>query len=191
MKQLQKMKLMETIVNRWSPRAFSNRVIEPEFIQLLFEAARWAPSSRNEQPWSYMYAVKTDVQAFNRFIDCLNPGNQIWAKHAPLIMLSLAKKHFDYKSLPNRHALHDTGAANAYLVLQATALGLQGHQMAGFDMEKTIRAFNIDDEKFEPVTFIAAGYTGDADSLPADLAKSEKEPGKRKEKDKFVTHITP
>jgi nitroreductase len=184
------MKLIEAIENRWSPRAFSDRVIEPEFIRLLFEAARWAPSSRNEQPWSYMYAVKTDVRVFNRFIDCLNPGNQIWAKHAPLIMLSLAKKHFDYKSLQNRHALHDTGAANAYLVLQAAALGLQGHQMGGFDMEKTIKEFNIDAEKFEPVTFIAVGYVGNPDSLPENLAKSEKESSTRKETEQFIQQLT-
>jgi nitroreductase len=180
---------LEALINRWSPRAFSDKEIDAEKIALLFEAARWAPSSRNEQPWNYVYTTKNDREAFNIFIDCLNPGNQVWAKHAALLVLSFAKKHFVYKGLPNRHALHDTGAANAYLVLQAAELGFQGHQMAGFDGEKTLKVFNLDPEKYDPVTFIALGYVGNPDSLAEDLKKSETAPRKRKDKSEFVKRI--
>ncbi|MFU8843174.1 MAG: nitroreductase family protein [Bacteroidales bacterium] len=180
---------LDAIINRWSPRAFSNKEIESEKIELLFEAARWAPSSRNEQPWSYYYTIKNEQVAFDRFIDCLNPGNRVWAKHAAILVLSVAKKHFDYKDLPNRHALHDTGAANAYLVLQAAELGLQGHQMAGFDKEKTLKAFSLDPEKYDPVTFIALGYVGDPNALPDDLKESETASRKRKDKSEFVKKI--
>ena len=180
---------LNAIITRWSPRAFSVREIEPEKIELLFEAARWAPSSRNEQPWSYFYAMKSDREAFSSFNDCLAPGNQVWAKHAAMLVLSVAKKHFDYKGLPNRHAFHDTGAANAYLVLQAAELGLQGHQMAGFDREKTLKTFSLDPEKYDPATFIALGYVGDPNALPEDLKESETAPRKRKDKSEFIKRI--
>jgi nitroreductase len=180
---------LNAIITRWSPRAFSVREIEPEKIELLFEAARWAPSSRNEQPWSYYYAVKSDQEAFRKFNDCLASGNQVWAKHAAMLVLSFAKKHFDFNSSLNRHAFHDVGAANAYLVLQAAEMGLQAHQMAGFDREKTLKAFNLDPEKYDPVTFIAFGYVGDPNSLSDDMKESETAPRKRKEKSEFVKRI--
>jgi nitroreductase len=154
---------------------------------VLFEAARWAPSSRNEQPWRYIYAHQSDKTVFNRFLQCLNTSNQDWAKDATVLILSIARKNFSYKDRPNSYSIHDTGAANAYLSLQATELGLQVHQMAGFDMNQTIETFKLEPEKEVPVTFIALGYPGRVDQLSESLQEREKSPRKRKTISDFVT----
>jgi nitroreductase len=178
--------LIEAIANRKSIRAFDNRNVEESTLRMLFEAARWAPSSRNEQPWSYIYAHQEDKTDFNRFLQCLNTSNQVWAKEAPVLVLSTARKNFSYKDRLNGYALHDTGAANAFLSLQATALGLQVHQMAGFDKEKTIQTFQLDPEKEIPVTFIALGYPGSIDQLSESLREQETGPRNRKALSDFV-----
>ena len=157
---------------RWSPRAFSDQPVEPEKLRILFEAARWAPSSNNEQPWRFIVANKDNETEWNRLFACLVEGNRTWAYRAPVLILSVASLNFEDDSKPNRHAFHDTGMAVENLVLQATALGLSAHQMAGFDVEKARADLKIP-SGYEPVAMIAVGYPGDLASLPDRLRERE------------------
>jgi len=183
------MKLAKLLETRWSPRAFDDFSINIDEAELLFEAARWAPSSMNEQPWNYLYALKEDSEYFNKFIECLMPGNQVWAGNASMLILSTTKKQFDYKGRKNRHAMHDAGAANVSLCLQANAMGYQAHQMGGFDPDKTYDTFNIDRDQYELATFIAISKPGDPSSLPEDLRESELKPRQRKKLNEIVKRI--
>ncbi len=169
----------ELISKRWSPRAFASRPVEREKLLSLLEAARWAPSSNNEQPWRFILALKEE-DAFQRLLACLAEGNQIWVKEAPALMLSVAKLHFrDEVEKKNRMAIHDIGLAVQNLVVQAGVLGLYVHQMAGFDLQKARAAFQIP-EHYEPVTAIAIGYLGDPAQLPENLRLRELAPRERK-----------
>ncbi len=170
---------------RWSPRAFSDRPVDPEKLRSLFEAARWAPSSFNEQPWAYLMATREDPEGFARLLSVLMEGNIAWAQHAPVLMLSVAKLNFERNAKPNRHAFHDVGLATANLIVQATAMGLYVHQMAGFHAEKARELFAIP-EGWEPVAAIALGYPGEPDSLPASLRDRELAPRTRKPLKEFV-----
>lgn len=163
---------------RWSPRAFDDRPIEPEKLRSLFEAARWAPSSNNEQPWRFIVANKDYETEWNRLLACLVEGNQKWAYRAPVLILSVASLNFEDDAKPNRHAFHDTGMAVENLVLQATALGLAAHQMAGFDLEKARADLKIP-SGYEPVAMIALGYPGDLAFLPDRLREREQLPRSR------------
>ena len=164
--------VIDLVKNRWSPRAFSRTPIEHEKIMPLLEAARWAPSGFNEQPWNFILFKKENREEFNKIIDILSPRNQLCAKNAPLIMLSVARINFERNGKFNRHSLHDVGAAVNSMTLQATSMGLFVHQMAGFDAEKAKEQFNIPDG-FEPVAAIAVGYYGNQDDLPEEFIKSE------------------
>lgn len=166
------------IKNRWSPRAFNNKTIAPELLEKFFEAASWAPSSRNEQPWKYLYAFRDD-ENFSKFSDCLVPQNQKWAKNAAVLLVSLSEKNYARNQRQNVHYMHDTGAANTLLLLQALEDGVYGHMMGGFDKEKTIQTFQIPDN-LEPVCFMALGYPGDPQTLEESLRKTET--GKRTRK---------
>ncbi|MEM9833042.1 MAG: nitroreductase family protein [Bacteroidota bacterium] len=155
------MKSLDTIiVQRYSPRNFANRSVSDESLKQLFEAARHAPSSYNEQPWRFVYATREQSETYKKLFSCINEHNQSWATEAPVLMLSLAKKHFSQNSQPNRHAWHDTGTAVGFLLLKATELDLYAHQMAGFYPDKARETFNISDE-YEPVAMMALGYLGD------------------------------
>ena len=162
----------DLISRRWSPRAFSDRRVSSEKLLSLFEAARWAPSCNNKQPWSFLVAHKGDQKEFQRILECLAEGNRVWAQHAPVLMVSVARMGFNDTGELNRHAWHDVGLAVANLVFQATALDLVVHQMAGFDNNLTRQTFEIP-EGYEPVTAIALGYPGDPDSLPDPLRERE------------------
>lgn len=175
----------ELIQRRWSPRAFADRAVDNETLCSLLEAARWAPSSYNEQPWSFIVATNQQPDEFQRLLSCLVEFNAAWAQHAPVLMLSVAATQFERNAKPNRHAFHDVGLAVENLVLQATALGLVAHQMAGFDVEKARAVYEIP-ESHEPVAAIALGYPGDADALPESLRDREKEPRARKPLEAFV-----
>jgi len=175
----------ELLRRRWSPRAFSSRPVEPDTLRSLLEAARWAPSSYNEQPWSFIVATKEDEAEYARLLSCLVEGNIQWAQHAPVLMVSVAKLHFDENGERNRHALHDVGQAVANLIVQATALGLVVHQMAGILPEK-VRALYGVPEQYEPVAGIALGYPGDPQSLPEGLRQRELAPRVRKPLTEFV-----
>ena len=163
---------------RWSPRAFDDRSIEPEKLRSLFEAARWAPSSNNGQPWRFIAATKEHKTEHDRLFNCLVEGNQKWAYRAPVLILSVASLNFEDDAKPNRHAFHDTGMAVENLVLQATALGLAAHQMAGFDVEKACADLKIP-SGYEPVAMIAVGYPGDLASLHDRLREREQQPRSR------------
>ncbi len=174
---------------RWSPRAFADRMVEPEQLQSLFEAARWAPSSNNEQPWHFIVGTKADLPAHERLVACLKEGNRKWAFRAPVLILSVARLNFEDEGTPNRHAWHDTGMAALSLCLQATALGLIAHQMAGFEIEKARTDLGLP-AGHEPVAMIAIGYPGDAGELPEYLRERELKPRERKAVTEFVSHGT-
>jgi nitroreductase len=175
----------DLIKRRWSPRAFSDRVIEHDTLRSLLEAARWAPSSNNEQPWNFIVATKDDQAEFSRLLSCLVEGNSLWAQHAPVLMVSVARMSFEDDGKPNRHAFHDVGQAVANLIVQATALGLMVHQMAGFHPDKVRELYGVPKE-FEPVAAIALGYPGDPKSLPDKLRTRELAPRERKHIAEFV-----
>jgi nitroreductase len=175
----------ELMRERWSPRAFAPEMVEPGKLRSLLEAARWAASCFNEQPWSFIVATKENADEFQRLLGCLVEGNVLWAQHAPVLMLSVARLNFQRNEKPNRHAFHDVGQAAASLTLQATALGLVVHQMAGFSVAKAREQFSIP-EGYEPVAAIAVGYQGDPDSLPEDLRAKELAPRTRRPAESFV-----
>ena len=177
--------ILELIKNRKSIRAFSSQSIEPERINSLFEATRWAPSSTNEQPWVYIYATRDQVELWDKLFSCLNEGNKIWAKDAPLLILSLARRNFTRYSGINDYAMYDLGGANSFLSLQAVELGLQVRQMAGFDLNKVIEQLNIPDT-FDVGVFMAVGYPGDPENLPENLKLRETAPRERIIQQEFV-----
>ncbi len=150
---------------RWSPRAFSAQPVDEEQILTLLEAARWAASANNEQPWRFIYAAKEQGERYSKLFDCLNEWNQAWAKSAPVLIMTLVKTHFSESDRPNKWALHDLGLAVGNLTTQASALDLYVHNMAGFSTEKARELFNLPAD-VEPVTMIAVGYLGDAEQLP-------------------------
>jgi nitroreductase len=160
-------------------------MVETDKLWSLFEAARWAPSSDNEQPWQFVAATKKSPDDYDRLFQCLKEGNKRWAHLAPVLMLSIAHLNWEEDGQPNRHAFHDTGMAVFSLVVQATALGLMVHQMAGFDVEKARTDLKIPDG-YDPVAMIAVGYPGDADMLPEKLRQRELSPRERKPIAEFV-----
>ena len=174
----------DLIRGRWSPRAFSNRTVELEKLTSLLEASRWAASSYNEQPWSFIVATADRPAEYSRLLSCLVEFNQSWAQSAPVLILSVAKLHFG-NGLENRHALHDVGAAVSNLSTQALALDLFVHQMAGFDVEKARSDFGIPDG-YEPVATIAIGYLGDPQTLPESLREQELASRTRKPFNEFI-----
>lgn len=177
--------VMAAIQHRRSRRAYAARTVEPEKIRSLFEAARWAPSSVNDQPWHYLYATKSQPELWAKIFDVLNESNQIWVKNAPLLVVSLARKNFKRNDRPNGSAKYDLGGANAFLSLQATELGLNVHQMAGFDKQKAIENLNIPDA-FEVGVIMAIGYPGNPDELPENLMQRETAQRQRFRQESFV-----
>lgn len=169
----------ELLRKRRSPRAFRDTPVETEKLAGLFEAARWSASSNNEQPWRYIYASADNPEAYARLLSCLVESNQRWAKKAPVLLLSVAKRTFSLNGNPNKYAYHDVGAANAGMAYQAAAAGLQIHQMGGFSADRARQILEIP-EDYEPVSMIAVGYPGDADELPEDLRQRELAPRKRR-----------
>ncbi len=177
--------ILELLRKRWSPRAFADRPVEPTKLQSLLEAARWAPSSSNEQPWNFLVATKDNRAEFDRMLACLFEKNQSWAKNVPVLMITVAAKNFAHSGKPNRHAFHDIGLAVSDMITQATALDLFVHQMAGFSPDKARETYSIPDTH-EAVTAIAVGYLGDPNTLPDDLRERELERSTRKPLNQFV-----
>jgi nitroreductase len=174
----------DLLARRWSPRAFADRPVAPDILKSLWEAARWAPSSANEQPWNFLVATRDDQQEFDRMLGCLVEGNQVWAKQAPVLMVSVAGK-LDRDKDPNPHAWYDVGQAVADLSVQATALGLFVHQMAGILPDKIRALYQIPDSH-EPVTGIALGYPGLPEHLSDKLRQRELAARIRKPISEFV-----
>ena len=187
---------IETLLKqRWSPRAFSSRPVETEKLLSLWEAARWAASCANEQPWYFIVATKQSETEYARLLSCLRENNQQWAQQAPVLMVSVAKLAFDANGQANRYAFHDVGLAVANLITQATALGLFVHQMAGFYPDKVRELYGVP-EGFEPVAGIVLGYPGDPANLPEDLKQRELAERARRPIETFVFecawgHISP
>jgi nitroreductase len=175
----------DLLSRRWSPRAFAERPVEPEKIQCLLEAARWASSCFNEQPWAFIIASADQPAEHAKLLSCLVESNQVWASRAPVLMISVAKLHFEHNGQPNRHAMHDVGLAVGNLVVQATAMDLVVHQMAGIlpDMIRTCYSLP---SGYEPVTGIALGYPGDPKTLPTEIRERELAPRSRNHLKKFV-----
>ncbi len=157
---------------RWSPRAFTADIVEEHKLQSLLEAARWASSCFNEQPWSFLVSTIQQVDEHEKMLTCLAKPNQIWAKQAPVLMITLAKLTFAHNGKPNQHASHDVGLAIGNLVVQATALDLGVHQMAGIFPDIVKSLYKIPDN-YQALTALAIGYTGDSQSLPDDLRERE------------------
>jgi uncharacterized protein (DUF924 family)/nitroreductase len=177
--------IAEVLRRRWSPRAFDTRSVPPETIRSLLEAARWAPSSMNEQPWHFIVARREDAEDFQRLGACLTGDNQKWAPQAPVLLLSVARSSFVRNERPNRHALHDVGLAVGQLLAQATSLGLVAHQMGGFDPQRARESLRIP-AGFEPVAAIAIGYPGDPKQLDDALRERELGPRLRRPQNEFV-----
>jgi nitroreductase len=175
----------ELLTRRWSPRAFANRPVDAATLRILFEAARWAASSYNDQPWYYLVATRDKPEEFQKMLACLVEFNQTWAKAAPVLAISVARTTFQHNGSPNRHAPHDVGAASASLAIQATELGLVVHQMAGFDANRARETYHIPTE-YEPMAAMAIGYPGDPASLSEELQKRENAPRTRKPVSDFV-----
>jgi nitroreductase len=175
----------EIISHRWSPRAFEARPVERGKLRSLFEAARWAASSYNGQPWYFIVATKDDAANFKKVLDTFVEFNQGWAKNAPVVAISVAAKKFAHNQEPNRHAFHDVGQASANLALQAHELGLEVHQMAGILPDKARELFHIP-EDYEAVAGIAIGYPGDPATLPDQLKERELAKRERKPLSSFV-----
>ena len=175
----------EVIGRRWSPRAFSERPVESDKLQSVLEAARWAPSSWNDQPWAYLVATREDRENYEALFGVLMEMNRAWAGKAPVLLLTLAHTRLEKDGQPNRHGFYDLGQATANLVIQATSLGLATHQMGGFNVEAARERFSVP-EGWEPVSVIALGYPGDADSLPEPLREREMAQRRRKRLDEFV-----
>ncbi len=175
----------DLIRRRWSPLAFADRPVEPEKLGALLEAARWSASSYNQQPWAFLVATKSAPAEFDRMLGCLVDANAAWARQAPVLMIAVAKLAFDHNGKPNRHAMHDVGAAVAQMSLQAVAMGLFAHPMAGFLVDKTREVYGVPPD-WEPATAVAIGYPGDPGGLSDALRQREQSPRVRKPLDQFV-----
>lgn len=167
-----KYELIPEIKKRWSPRAFADKQVNEDQIAACLEAASWAASSFNEQPWRFIFARKTDKEAYDKLFACLNEWNQFWAQNAPVLLLTFYKTHFSRENALNQHAKHDLGQAAAHLALQATKEGLHVHQMAGILPHMAYELFEIP-EGYEVCTAIAMGYRGDPEMLKEDMKESE------------------
>lgn len=176
----------ELIRRRWSPLSFRDEIISDEILCSLFEAARWAPSSFNEQPWHFIVGQKEgQKKTYDILFETLAEGNQTWAETAPVLGMTVTAKHFSRNKKPNRHARHDVGLAMENLIIEALRHGIYVHQMAGFSEEQARERFEIPDG-FEPVAAFALGYPGDPDDLPENLRKREESARSRKPLDAFV-----
>lgn len=175
-----KFDLHPLIRDRWSPVCFTKKAIEPKILASLFEAARWAPSSYNEQPWMFCLATQDQPAEFAAMLSCLMEANQVWAKNAYALVISVAKLNFDRNSKPNRHAFHDVGLATQNLFLQALHHGIYCHPMAGFDIDKARDVLAIP-ANHEASTAIAIGYpAADLSGFDAGLQQRDQSERSRK-----------
>lgn len=171
------------ISERWSPRAFADRAVEREKLYSILEAARWAASSGNQQPWYFLVGTKEHAEDHARLVATLWDRNILWAQHAPVLILVIARLY----DRPGKEqtSFYDVGMAVGNLVTQAVDLGLVTHQMGGFDADKAREALGIP-EGYQPLAVIALGYPGNPDALPDDLRERELAPRSRKPLEEFV-----
>ncbi|MGP8252950.1 MAG: nitroreductase family protein [Terracidiphilus sp.] len=170
---------------RWSARAFSPREVSNQDLHRIFEAARWAPSSNNEQPWRYIVGLRGS-ETHEKIFASLMGFNQAWAPKAPVLIVGLAKAKMSHNGSPNYFAFYDLGASSAYLVLQAAALGITTHQMGGVDREKARTLLEIP-EDYQIAAAIALGYQDEPETLgDEELIKRELAPRHRKPLEEIV-----
>jgi nitroreductase len=173
---------METnkmILQRYSPIAFSDKDISDAELQIFLEAARWAPSAFNEQPWRFLIAPKSDVARYQKLLECLFDGNKAWAASAPVLVLVYAQRNFSHNNKPNSYHQFDTGMAMQNFIISALESGVYVHQMAGFDHEMAAKNFEISEE-YTLISIAAMGYPGDINTLSEDLLKRAQRPRVRK-----------
>lgn len=170
--------VLPVILERWSPRAFADRDVSPADLKIIFEAGRWAPSSYNEQPWRF-FMGRRNSKTYKKILDALVPFNQDWARSAPVLILGVAKTRFSHNDSPNNYAAHDLGAAMALMAVQASALGLVAHQMAGFDWVLARESFAIP-ETYAMGSVMALGYQGELADLHEKFQAQEQAPRSRK-----------
>jgi nitroreductase len=175
----------ELIARRWSPYAFGSQLVSQDDLRSLFEAARWAASSYNEQPWSYIVATKANPAEFERLLSCLVDGNQPWAKAAPVLAIGCTSLHFVHNSKPNAAAIHDLGLASATLTIEATARGLSVHQMIGILPDKARELYRIP-AGVQPLTGLAIGYVAEPQILPEAYKQRDLTARQRKPLAEFV-----
>jgi nitroreductase len=174
----------QLIMDRWSPMAFDSKEVDFDQIHLLFEAAKWAPSGRNLQPWRFIFAT-SKMPDYKTFLGLMSEANQLWAKFAPLLVMPLAQVISTHKNRPNRLAFYEVGMAVGNLLVQATAMGLMVHQMSGYDVERAKEELIIP-TRYEPLSIMAIGYKGDPSQLPEEVAAREKKERTRNENSKFL-----
>jgi nitroreductase len=177
--------IQPALADRWSPYVFSDKPVSREDILSIFEAARWAPSSYNDQPWSYIVATKDNREQFERLLSCLVEGNQAWAKNVPVLALGVASLRFKVNGKDNRAAVHDLGLAAGNICCEATARGLHVHQMIGILPDRARELYQIP-EGHEAWTAIAIGYLGDSSKLPDALKQRDMAERTRKPLAEFV-----
>lgn len=161
----------DLLKNRWSPRSFTQEPVEHLKILSLFEAARWAPSGSNLQPWAFIFTTQADPEPYKKLLGTLGERNQIWAKSAPILILAVVQRERE-PGQPNLWATYDLGQSVAHLTFEAEDQGLAVHQMAGFDRGKAAALFQLPNG-YEAMTVIAVGYTGNPDQLPVELRERE------------------
>lgn len=175
----------DLIAQRWSPYAFADRSVSAADLQSTFEAARWAASSYNEQPWSYLIACRQDAAAFEQLLSCLVEGNQEWAKNVPVLAIGCTNTKFSKNGNPNSAAEHDLGLASANLTFEATSRGLVVHQMIGILPDRVRSLYGVPDDVV-PKTGLAIGYAAPVESVPEQLRDRDLSPRQRKPLSEFV-----
>jgi nitroreductase len=177
--------IQHALADRWSPYGFEDRPVAQADLCSLFEAARWAASSYNEQPWNYLVAIKENAREFDQLLACLVEANQAWAKAAPVLVLGVVSLRFAKNATDNRAAVHDLGLASGNLVVEATTRGLSVHQMIGILPDKAREVYQIP-EHFEAWTAMAIGYNADPARMPAALKERDMAPRQRRPLRDFV-----
>src|SRR5674476_468357 len=177
--------ILKALADRWSPYGFEDRPVSEADLRSLFEAARWAASSYNEQPWNYLVATRENSPEFGRLLSCLVETNQAWAKAAPVLVLGVVSLRFAKNNQNNRAAVHDLGLAAGNLVVEATTRDLSVHQMIGILPDKAREVYQIP-EHFEALTAMAIGYNADAATLPDALKERDLAPRQQKPLNEFV-----
>jgi nitroreductase len=177
-----------TLARRWSPYWYSTEAVAREDLLALFEAARWAPSAFNEQPWRFIVAASDDPEAHARLLSCLVEANQAWARRAPVLALGVAARSFTRNGKPNRSAEHDLGLASAALAYEAVRRGLQVHMMGGILPDRARELYGVPDG-FDVITALAVGRPGDpgdADPSLAELVRRDATPRERRPLGEFL-----
>ena len=165
-------KINSLFIDRWSPRSMTGEDIDDVDLMSLFEAARWAPSSYNNQPWRFIYAKRNNIESWNKLFDLLYEGNKVWAKNAAALVVVISRKNFEYNEKPSVTHQFDAGAAWENLALEAVDLGIATHAMEGFDHQKAKTNLGIP-ESYNVMAMIAIGKRGPKENLTPKLQEAE------------------